>query len=370
MKILVVEDNEQDIQSFKRSVNMFNLSQEAELQCIYSSSIADADEKMDSSIDVAIVDLKLAEKGDEGNTVIQHIKENWRILTYVFTGTPDNITDQHGILKVFTKGVHKHNDIFQELLLTSRSGVVEILSKAGDLEKLIDEIFWKNIVPTLNSWTNYSNDAEYSKNSLFRHALSHLSEMLEDHGSFYPEEMYICPPHDQTLKTGDLVTSTDRKVIYIVLAPACDLVIREDGNMKTESIQLCKVDVEGIVVSKEKALKKLQDKMAECIETCKDHDGCPTCKNAKEKIEKNKLALSKLKSNNFLANLHFLPKTEYFNGGEINFRKIVSVKPKDFEKDFIRLEVRVTKIFLKDIVSRFSSYYARQGQPDFHLNLL
>ena len=57
-------------------------------------------------------------------------------------------------------------------------------------------------------------------------------------------------------------------------------------------------------------------------------------------------------------------------GGLICFRKVSTCKKKDFSETFAAAEVQVAAPFVKDIVARFSAFYARQGQPDFDFDAL
>ena len=53
----------------------------------------------------------------------------------------------------------------------------------------------------------------------------------------------------------------------------------------------------------------------------------------------------------------------------INFEKILSVNKKVIQSEYDRTG-NVTEPFLRDIVSRFSYFYARQGQPDLDTDKL
>ena len=91
------------------------------------------------------------------------------------------------------------------------------------------------------------------------------------------------------------------------------------------------------------------------------------------KIEKVQMSLNQLQHNGYSTYFHYLPETKVFSGGFINFRKIETFKLKDFRKTFEDPIAKISPSFVRDIVARFSSYYARQGQPDFdldHLKLL
>ena len=120
--------------------------------------------------------------------------------------------------------------------------------------------------------------------------------------------------------------------------PACDLVIRKNKNPKTDSILTVRIERQGSVLDTALDGIKKEDK----------------------KTEKRKAVFS----NNYTTYYHWLPDTNFFEGGFLNFRKISSISYNDFIKQFSNPEIQIAPSFVKDIVSRFSSYYARQGQPD------
>jgi hypothetical protein len=80
--------------------------------------------------------------------------------------------------------------------------------------------------------------------------------------------------------------------------------------------------------------------------------------------------IKKLLKNNYQEYYHWLPIGINFPGGFINFRKGISVRVENFEKVFKPPEIQVSAQFIKDIVHRFSAFYARQGQPDFFFDEL
>jgi len=80
--------------------------------------------------------------------------------------------------------------------------------------------------------------------------------------------------------------------------------------------------------------------------------------------------LTQVTQNNYSNYYHFLPQTASFEGGVIDFRKIETYKPTEFYSKFQSPIVQICMAFIKDIVARFSSYYARQGQPDFDFDFL
>ena len=81
-------------------------------------------------------------------------------------------------------------------------------------------------------------------------------------------------------------------------------------------------------------------------------------------VESNKCEIG-MNKNNYSDYYHWLPRNDIYQGGYINFRKVITYSPEDFAKEFEKSEVKVQEFFVKSILNRFSAYYARQGQPDF-----
>ena len=69
-------------------------------------------------------------------------------------------------------------------------------------------------------------------------------------------------------------------------------------------------------------------------------------------------------NNNHTDYYHWLPNVDFFDGGFLNFRKLKTLKKDDFENQFEEPSIQISPFFVKDIVARFSSFYAWQGQPD------
>ena len=149
--------------------------------------------------------------------------------------------------------------------------------------------------------------------------------------------MYLAPPLTEKIRTGSIVKQKEGGQWFVVLNPACDLVVRADGGYKTERILLVEVESD----------KKITDMVTRKL-------------SGDEKSQK----LCELFRNNYSGYHHWLPKTDFFEGGFLNFRKLSSYKKSDFQNKFEMPAIQISPSFVKDMVARFSSYYARQGQPD------
>ena len=84
-----------------------------------------------------------------------------------------------------------------------------------------------------------------------------------------------------------------------------------------------------------------------------------------------KKKLQALSKNNEELYYHWLPEATFlgrepldFKGGFLDFRKLQSVEANDFNEAFGKPLIQISPSFVKDIVARFSAFYARQGQPD------
>ena len=217
----------------------------------------------------------------------------------------------------------------------------------------MDSVFWKNVLPQLEDWKSYVSSEKDNEKALLRFTISHLLEFLdEDLETYFPEEMYISPPISTNIKTGSIVRNASKNY-YVVLSPACDLAVH-DGNIKTDRILVCFIEKNTI----SKAQKAFNSEIVE------DDSEKQKAKKGKEKDRAERL-LTRLPGNNFSNYYHYLPQTSRFTGGVINFRKVRTLKPSDFKKEFGEPIIQISMAFTKDIVARFSSYYARQGQPDF-----
>ena len=246
-------------------------------------------------------------------------------------------------------------EVLDRLSTVFRSGVVEILGPHGIIEEALHAIFWTHLAKTLSFWNTQEEPNANRKNRLVRFILSLLLTKLEtnEEGALddsYPDEMYVIPPFRDPWQTGDIVKRNESEDYSVILTPACDL-----AQGKAESIQIVQVEgfQMGFWADKITAYKKLEKKLAE-----QDSD------ETKEKQAKVFNDLLRLASNSLGLKYHFLPQCQSFPGGLLNFQKVSSVRVKEFAKAHTKMGT-ITTSFLKDLVARFSNYYARQGQPDF-----
>jgi len=352
IKLLVVEDDDAQFKLYKDAIDDFNSTNETHS---FNSNRCTSVEKsikllQDSSFDAAIIDLKLSNTDLEGqgNIIIKEIRKFHRIPVFVMSAipqilNPDFESEKSPLFKVYNRTDKKNEDLLKEILSIYNMGITNILGKRGILEKKFDEIFWKHISYVIDEWPII--EPKISEKKLLRYISSYLLDYLQidDEGnfdSFLPQEVYLIPSPSTRCHTGDILLKDEE--YYIILSPACDMVTGKAKNILISKIEL----FDGMEYYKEQ-LRHLKG----------------TDDNKKEKAEK---IFEGLLTNHNSLKYHFLPKTKQFGGGFINFQKLKTFKKSDID-NYERFG-KISDFFLKDIISRFSNYYSRQGQPNFNID--
>ena len=352
-----MEDREQDIDSFRDDLEDYKSNTERDIDPIVCKTSEDALKKLDSSIDGAIVDLRLGNQGGAGNQFIKEIEGSFfRIPIFIFTAKPSDVDESIEGVEVYTKGDIGYYELLDRFWDIYETGLTHIMGGRGEMERVLSEVFKKNIFPKMDKWIEHSekDGQDKTERALMRYTLSHLYHLLDDgQECFFPEEFYLHPPMLGGITTGSIVKENASNQSFVVLSPACDLVIR-NGQINTERILFVAVEKEADIVDKAcNRLKKITN-------------------DEKREEEKNDI-LQKLSGNNRAFYYHWLPPVKFkisegghldFEGGFLNFRKLEALPLKKFRARFKDPSIQISPPFVKDIVSRFSSYYARQGQPD------
>ena len=343
-KLLIAEDDESDINACRSTVERYIHEKMRNIELVESRNVDDALTKIDNTFDGAIIDLKLVAQGNEGNQVLKKIKESrFRIPVAVLTGTPSATDSEFTYIGVFTKGESGsgYSDILDIFWGIYNTGLTRIMGGRGKIEETLNTVFTKNLLSQQKKWVAYGeSDPVKTEKALLRHTLSHLQQLLDnDEDRFFPEEVYISPPLTDNVRTGSIVKDKSGEKQYMVMNPACDLVIREEGSFNTDRILLVEIDLRQTVFP-----------------------GFPTTGLSRKQQGELESAFNNKKSTYY----HWLPMTGFFVGGFLNFRKMTTFTKDDFQQRFDKPKVQVSSSFVKDIVARFSSYYARQGQPDIN----
>jgi hypothetical protein len=341
IKLLIVEDDKSQIEAFKDSIELFNKQ-----QVIYDipsylpdleSSINDLENK--PAYDAAIIDLKLKSGGGadefEGKELINRIYNKIRIPIVVYSGNVSQVEQEETAMFLKRpRDQYAISQILYEITKIYDTGITQILSSEGIFEANLSEIFWSHLAPNLNYWID-----KPDKKSLTRFIVNYIYEKLGitesgDFEYYNSAEVYITPPIKTSLHTGDIFDNQGEDK-YIVITPTCDIET--------------KYDKEG---------KPFQKASNVTVWKLNEFDVGRFCQDKTGKINKD-LVTSFVKNNN--NRYQYLPPFLNKNGYVIDFEEVSYVKM-EFCTKFKRI-ASVSQVFLKDIISRFSQYYARQGQP-------
>jgi len=343
LKLIVIEDDEGDLQACEDSAERYIHQKGRKLTLIKCPNIEEAFSHLDGSLDGAIIDLRLGRDQAAGSDIIRKIESLYlRIPIVILTGTPDEYSLNFPHLGLFKKGEVEHSEIFDILWDFQATGITRIMGGRGVIEKTLQDVFLKNILPHKSPWIGYARTAPIeTERAMLRHVINHLLQLLDDDDDkFYPEEFLISPPLKTGVRTGSVAKKIGTEQFFVVLSPACDLIIRQNGRMKTEHLLLAEID-------------SLHDIIRPKLEGITS-------------IEKKHKALTGIFSSHLSGNYHWIPETSATHGGFLNFRKLMSVPIERFPEIFETPSAQISPHFVKDITARFSSYYARQGQPEIN----
>lgn len=357
LRILIVEDDKaiyNDV--YKRNIVLFN--KENKEHRIADAWIQSKDKAIavlknpDNIFDGAIVDLDLMGSGGtdtSGNEVVKEIKENLRFPTFVITGTPHHILEElkgdNSVFKVLNRDEVDVMDTLIKFKKIKATGILNLLNRNGKIEGLIQNIFWNHISTSIDYWAlDHKRTSAEKEDSLLRYTILHMLEYL-DESKVHPSEFYITRPVKENLSTGDLITLDG--IRYVVLTPACDFVYHK-GKRKVEKVFLLGIkELDDILeFRKLKGIKELEE-----ISGTK------------------KSGLSKLITNSSKPYYHFIPSHSSIDAGIIDFQNKFSIPIEELEEKINNGSAdnfaAISMPFLKDLIERYTSYYARQGSPDF-----
>lgn len=346
INIIVIDDDKSQLDRAKYTLDMFN---EREADYFFKEHLLLNKNGLlellfDRRIDAIIIDLDWGTLPSEDSEVdgfqlIQQLYQKTRIPIIVFSGNLarlDSTFEESAIFKKFNRD-KSFEDVLNVIKSIYQTGYTSALGNNGAIDIHISDIFWKYFTTNLDEWM-YVPERQQSR-SLLRYMINKISEKMSfaEDGSFdnyNTIEIYTNPPIREDLFTGDIVFKTENpEVFFYVITPACDI-----ANGKADFLTLCSIS-------------------HEYIQTTKD-----LIKNGSNNPDK-----LKEYTNNKIDRYHLLPPSRLFIGGLIDFQKIESVNV-DAIKENYTVKASVNVHFSKDIISRFSKYYGKQGQPQLDVN--
>ena len=371
INILFVEDDESQIEIFEDALKTFNLENKKkyEVSGLINKNRDDALTCLEENKEIisgAILDLKL-ESGAivfEGNAVLDRILSFLRFPIYVVTSNPSEIDPSlklpktNPLFKIYARTEIEYIEIINDIVKIQNTGINEIFGTNGKLDEQIKNIYWEHLTQIIDYWIDLDIDPQSKEKAMLRYTSNILHNYLtfnsetKEFDFFVPGEVYIPCMHD-IFQPGDIVAKDDKN--YIILTPSCDL-----ANAKAKYVIISE-----IIHSDRGILKDQISIIKKPISNNSDGQKVIDIGIQKTKAEE---TLKLIMNNTYSNRYYFLPAFKTLLPGVINFQTIVSI-PFTELKNYKRV-FTVSPSFIKDIVEKFSSYYSRQGSPDFNIEEL
>lgn len=343
IRILILDDEEEVRKTYIRAMTRFNQTGDTEFLYYEVETLSEAfDTIKEIRFDAAIVDLNLnkTEKSTEGNQAIKSLIENFRMPIFVVSAYLDGLEEvykDNPLITSLTKGKIKTPELLERILKEIHSHVIQFYARNGFLEKKINEFYWNHLSHTFDSWEELATHISQDELDVIisRHTLMGINEELyKDFPKYHPAETYIIPSIKEEPHTGNVLEREG--VYYMNITPACDIAERAKLG-KLSNYSLVKIEpVYSVDIVK-----------------------------SKNSVEKQQNYVRDTLRRNQTDRYHYLPAFNIIFESVIDFQSVVHI-----DKDEIsnyNSKASITMQFLKDIQNRYSSYAARQGQPNYFL---
>lgn len=340
INLLIIEDEPAQIQVYGDVISQHNKTSEPKLTYDLCKNFSEGEQALKSPYyDAAIIDLKLSNSEElEGKKLVEAVYQKIRIPIVIYSGSLGQIDDiQENVLLKKKLRTEKLSSILTEIVSIYNTGITSLLKPNGSIDNKLTQIFWNHLSNDLDIWIQHNNP-----DTLLRYILSHFQEYLDidpigDFQEYHPSEVYIKPPIKRNNHTGNIIEFEDN--YYIILTPACDMIFNYKFDENGKKIPFRKADTM-------------------LVAPLFDFDYKKFCLNKKGELDKSKI-IEHVKNGNY--RYHYLPPYLNQNGFIIDFQKLRSI---GFDEKISTI-ASISSPFIKDIISRFSNYYSRQGQPTF-----
>ncbi len=395
ISILIVEDNEEQIDLYKTGIEEFNEERHGfKIVPVFERKFEAADSAIRSQyFDTAFIDLNLTGSSGElqGKEIVKAIRENSRYPIYIVSGSIDEDMRTLAAENSFIEACDRDEfDTFktltEEVMPMYKSGITKVFGSKGLIEEALHKTFWEHLAPSKKYWLTHELNGKVDlEKIILRYALTHIQEYMEHNTDgqkvqYDPAEMYIKPAVKPKMHTGNIIKKEEE--IFLVLSPACDIAKGCENFIIVKLFKLMGIEDIVSLKSKEPALKTKFEEAESYLHNVwpqnpaeikdvafKAYDAKKDCQEKYEKaVNKTKDMIQKFVANNKGERYHFLPGFLDFEAHIADFQEIQTVKSTEVEEYTSGMTVSTS--FLKDIQARFSSYYARQGSPDFNFKAL
>lgn len=338
IKILAIEDDMIQIDMMKSRLETFNIKKGFDEKDKIYIEFRQNDEDLgkllfENKFDCLVLDINWGDSNPNGGRdLIMRIINNKRIPIVVYSGKLNQIEDideNFGFKKV--DRMENFSVVLDYVLCVKETHVFDFLGYDGELDKIITDIFWKDIDKSIKAINLEKNlDCKALTRILTTRVINHLSiSNEEDKYKYY--EFYINPSLTQDCHNGDIYKLGDE--YFLVITPECQL-------LRIDTVNLIQIDF----------CEKIERRVLES-----------------PKREKRLAALRRLMTEGDCSE-HYLPPFNNLKHALVNFRNITTLEKSKLTED--KKIITVNPIYMKNIQSRFSQYYSRQGQPDINIEHL
>jgi len=353
--VLIAEDDEETISSWKRDITEFNRDKTQPFQFVaeYARNRRAAVQALDRlRINCAVIDLRLPEDdrttGNStepiGNDVLEKLLLEVGVPAVVYSGYTQEASEL--VLRSEIRVIQKAKGGAMEALhwLAGHDRLMAAMETTRkDIAKESARLFSQSIWPRWKNSLKSIEDTDVLAGVITRQTASHLAEQLGMPPAYHhPEEFYNVPPVSDRLGTGDLLKIADD--IYVIVTPRCN--IARDCYPNHLMLALCK-PMDGIWTG------------------IRNQFGGDA-----KKQEKAARELHLYASQGHAISTHFLPPGGDFGPWLVDFREIITVPSTEAAKLLEGRFASVAGQFIPNLVQRYAAYLGRIGQPDLDCDVL
>lgn len=352
--ILIVEDDKEAIESWKRDIVDFNDENEMKFDAHYASTRGDAIYALDRTrYNCAVVDLRLptvltaiAEPSKEvGNSILEKILIEAGIPAVVYSAHSGEASE---LVKKSNIQVRSKKGGGCREILDYLAGLVELMAAmdatrrkiAIESAKIFNDSIWRRWQTTWCSGI----DKEVVAGIITRQTASHVADRLSlPPMHHHPDEFYIVPAlYEDRLDTGDLLA--DNGDVFVVVTPRC--------NMANEPLPTHLM------------LARCKPMTAEWAKLQQDFAG-----NADARKKANG-RLRDFAIQNHATSTHFIPMCNGEGPWLIDFRDTRGVDSAEVPRLIESRFASIATHFVPNLVQRYAAYLGRIGQPDIDWQVL